>query len=63
MLVVEGADIEEIKAAKENEFANMSVKEHYEMYLGQGMSDKDAMKQVAKDRNIPKRDVYSEVKI
>ena len=33
-----------------------------EQYLSQGLSEKDAMKQVAKDRGISKRDVYDEVK-
>lgn len=63
VLVIEGIDQSKLQAEKEEEFAKMSVKEHYETYLSQGMSDKDAMKQVAKDRNISKRDVYSEVKI
>lgn len=63
VLVIEGMDEEKIKEEKENAYAEISIREHYEMYLKQGMSDKDAMKQVAKDRNISKRDVYSEVKI
>jgi 16S rRNA (cytidine1402-2'-O)-methyltransferase len=36
----------------------MSMEEHMELYLGQGMDKKAAMKQVAKDRGIGKRDVY-----
>jgi 16S rRNA (cytidine1402-2'-O)-methyltransferase len=30
------------------------------MYIKKGMSKKEAVKQVASDRNIPKRDVYQE---
>ena len=36
----------------------MSLEEHMDLYLSQGMDRKDAMKQVAKDRGITKRDVY-----
>ena len=37
---------------------NMSLEEHLAIYEKEGMSRKDAMKQVAKDRGIRKRDVY-----
>ena len=63
VLVIDGIAAEKLKEEKESEYAQMSIKEHYEMYIGKGLSDKDAMKQVAKDRNISKRDVYSEVKV
>ena len=36
----------------------MSVEEHMERYLSAGLDKKEAMKQVAKDRGIPKREVY-----
>ena len=36
----------------------MTLDEHMEIYLQQGMSKKDAMKAVAADRGISKRDVY-----
>ena len=36
----------------------MSIPEHMEYYLNQGMENKEAMKCVAKDRGIGKRDVY-----
>ena len=36
----------------------MSLEEHLAIYEKEGMSRKDAMKQVAKDRGIRKRDVY-----
>ena len=36
-----------------------SIEEHMEIYEKQGMSRKDAMKQVAKDRGVSKRDIYS----
>ena len=35
----------------------MTVEEHMDLYLERGLDRKDAMKQVAKDRGISKRDV------
>ena len=37
----------------------MSIEEHMEHYLAQGMNRKDAMKQTAKDRGMQKREVYN----
>ena len=58
VLVIEGLDpqvlIDEAKAAWES----MTMEEHVQMYIDQGMSKKDAMKAVAADRGIGKRDVY-----
>ena len=39
----------------------MSIPEHMEYYLSQGIEKKDAMKQVAKDRGVGKRDIYKEL--
>ena len=36
----------------------MSVEDHIRMYLSKGMDKKEAVKQVAKERGVPKRDVY-----
>ena len=38
------------------------IDEHVEYYKKQGISEKDAMKQVAKDRDVPKRNIYNEIK-
>ena len=37
----------------------MSIPEHMALYEEQGLSRKDAMKQVAKDRGVSKRDIYA----
>jgi 16S rRNA (cytidine1402-2'-O)-methyltransferase len=39
-------------------WSEMSEKEHVEYYINQGMGKIDAIKKVALDRNIPKREVY-----
>ena len=36
----------------------MSLEEHMDLYLNQGIDRKEAMKLVAKDRGVSKRDVY-----
>ena len=43
----------------ENDLNGGSLEEHLEHYLAQGVTKKDAIKQVAKDRNLPKREVYA----
>lgn len=62
VLVIEGKDPEEILAENRKEWDAISIQDHMQQYLSQGLSEKDAMKQVAKDRGISKRDVYDEVK-
>lgn len=38
----------------------MSLEEHYKYYESLGLSKKDAIKQVAKDRGLKKNEVYKE---
>ena len=46
--------------ASENPLNSLSVAEHLNHYLDLGMDKKDAVKQVAKDRGIPKNEVYQQ---
>lgn len=59
VLVIEGADEEKILEEKKNEWDVMSLEEHYKMYIDKGMEKKEAMKKVAKDRGITRREVYN----
>lgn len=59
VIVVEGAEKAEEDQA-ENEWDNMSVREHVDKYIKEGMTSKDAIKKTAQDRKLPKRDVYNE---
>ena len=59
VLVLEGADKEELRRAGQESFAELSLEEHMERYLSAGMSKKDAMKAVAADRNVSKREIYA----
>ena len=59
VLVIEGADREEMRRAEQESFAELSLEEHMERYLSQGMNKKDAMKAVAADRGVSKREIYA----
>lgn len=61
VLVVEGKSFAQIKKESQEEFLNITIEEHMDRYLAQGMDRKQAMKQVAKDRGISKREVYQEL--
>ena len=59
VLVVEGKD--DMDGTEENIWENISITEHVEMYVEKGNTKKDAIKLAAKDRSLPKRQVYDEV--
>jgi 16S rRNA (cytidine1402-2'-O)-methyltransferase len=61
VMVIEGKSFEEIKAKEQARWEEMSIAEHMEYYEKQGIDHKEAMKKVAKDRGISKRDVYKEL--
>lgn len=61
VLVIEGRSREELKAESEREWCALLLEEHMEYYLNQGMEKKEAMRMVARDRGISKRDVYREL--
>ena len=57
VLVVEGA-AEGTVASKNDDLCSLSVEEHVEHYISLGMSKKDAIKAVAKDRGVAKNEIY-----
>lgn len=59
VLIMEGASEEELKEQEHKKWEGMSLPEHVGMYMEQGMNKKEAMKKVAEDRGISKRDVYN----
>lgn len=59
VLVIEGADREELRRAEQESFGSLSLEEHMDRYLSQGMNKKDAMKAVAADRGVSKREIYA----
>ena len=58
VIVIEGKSVQEIEAEDQARWQQMSLEEHMEHYESQGNSRKEAMKLVAKDRGVSKRDVY-----
>ena len=58
VLVIEGKSYEEKKEEEKAAWEEMSVEDHMAYYEDAGMDRKSAMKQVAKDRNVPKREIY-----
>ena len=58
VLIIAGKTFEELKQEEQKNWENLSLEEHMEVYEKQGIGRKEAMKLVAKDRGISKRDVY-----
>lgn len=58
VIVIEGKSKEELILEKQEVFLQMSLTDHMQKYLSQGMSKKDAMKSVASDRGVTKREIY-----
>ena len=61
VLVIEGKSRKELRQEAIAKWEEMSVEEHMQHYMSQGIEKKEAMKKVAKDRGIGKRDVYQNV--
>ena len=61
VLVLEGRSWEEMLRDERKAWENMNIQEHMEFYTEQGMDKKEAMKAVARDRGISKRDVYRDL--
>jgi 16S rRNA (cytidine1402-2'-O)-methyltransferase len=61
VIVIEGADEKKILQERIDKWQELEIEEHYQMYISQGFEKKEAMKKVAGDRGISKRDVYSKL--
>ena len=60
VLVIEGKSRDDIKKEQQAQWESMSIVEHVDKYIADGMDKKEAMKAAAKDRGISKREVYNE---
>ena len=58
VLVVEGKSMQTFKKEQEADWQVISIEDHMAIYEAKGVDHKEAMKLVAKDRGISKRDVY-----
>ena len=61
VLVIEGRSEVELQEEEMQKWDSISLEEHMNIYLNKGMSKKEAMKAVASDRGISKRDVYQQL--
>ena len=58
VMVISGRTLKELEEEKQQSWEQISIDEHMDIYLSKGFDKKEAMKKVAKDRGISKRDVY-----
>jgi 16S rRNA (cytidine1402-2'-O)-methyltransferase len=58
VLVLEGKKLEEIKEEQREAWINLSIEEHILKYINDGINKKEAIKLVAKERELPKSEVY-----
>ena len=58
VIVIEGKSHQEMEKESREKWEELSVEEHMDHYLSQGIDKKEAMKKVAKDRGVPKRVIY-----
>lgn len=61
VIVLEGRNRQEMEEEKQKSWEQMSLQAHMEYYETQGIVKKEAMKLVAKDRGISKREVYQQL--
>lgn len=58
VMVIEGRTFKEMAAEERENWLEMSIPDHMEIYLSKGMDKKEAMKAVAKDRGVSKQEIY-----
>lgn len=61
VLVIEGRSRKEMTEEAQQEWSKMPLEEHMAIYENQGIARKEAMKLVAKDRGVGKRDIYKQL--
>ncbi len=61
VLVLEGVSAKELAEQEQQSWLSISLTEHMDRYLSQGMDKKEAMKAVAADRGVSKRDIYQQL--
>lgn len=59
VIVIEGKSREELIKESQEKWLSWTLSEHMEHYMNQGMNKKEAMKAVADDRGVSKRDIYA----
>ena len=60
VLVIQGKRQQQVVEEEQKKWEEITIEEHMDIYLSKGMAKKEAMKAVAKDRGISKREVYQQ---
>lgn len=60
VIVIEGINMKDLVDNQVKKWHNISIEQHIVMYMEQGFDKKEAIKKVAEDRNLPKKEVYKE---
>ena len=58
VLVLEGVSQKKLDEEQQQSWESMSIEDHMALYMSQGLQKKEAMKRVAADRGVTKRDIY-----
>ena len=61
VLVLEGISQQTLDQEKQDNWKEMDLQAHMQLYLDQNLSKKEAMKKVAQDRGVSKRDIYQQL--
>ena len=61
VLIIDGKPWEEIDLKNREQWLSVSLTEHMDYYEDQGIKRNEAMKKVAGDRGVSKREIYSEL--
>lgn len=61
VIIAAGLDRKELEEEKKKNFEELGLDKHMELYLSQGYDRKEAMKLVAKDLGVSKRDIYQKL--
>jgi 16S rRNA (cytidine1402-2'-O)-methyltransferase len=61
VVIIEGQDENVLINREKDRYSDISIEDHVNMYVAEGLSKKDAIKKAADDRGMNKRDVYNTV--
>lgn len=61
VVIIEGQDENKLLQEQKEQYSDISIEEHVAMFVEKGLSKKEAIKKVAEERQINKRDVYNTV--
>ena len=63
VIVVDGIDKRVLRDRDINRWMDVSIEDHLKIYIDKGFDEKEAMKKVAKDRDLKKNDIYKMLKV